>query len=254
MKVALAIAWRNIQGYFTMRVALAIAWREIQGYFTSPMGYIVALVFLALTGIFFGFSISGSFQEAKVDGFIEPAAFILVLLAPAMTMRLMAEEQKLGTVELLLTAPIRDWEVVLGKFIASLVFFIGTLSLTLYFVLLLYVFGEPDSGPVWSGYLGLILYGGTALAVGLLASSLTSNQIVALVVGFGILLALSVLDQASTLVDGVSSDVLSHASTTSHLGDFYRGIVDTKHIIYYVTVTAVFLFLTVRSLESRRWR
>jgi ABC-2 type transport system permease protein len=254
MRVPLAKAWRQFQRYFTLRVSLAIAWREIQGYFTSPMGYIVALVFLALAGLFFGFSISGSFKEAKVDGFLEPAAFILVLLAPAMTMRLMAEEQKLGTVELLLTAPIRDWEVVLGKFMASLVFFIGTLALTLYFVLLLYLFGDPDSGPVWSGYLGLILYGGTALAVGLLASSLTNNQMVALVVGFGILLALSALDQASTLVGGVGSDVLSNASTTSHLGDFDRGIVDTKHIVYYVTVTAVFLFLTVRSLESRRWR
>ena len=102
----------------------------------------------------------------------------------------MAEEQKLGTFELLLTAPVRDWEVVLGKFIASMAFFLGTLSLTLYFVILLFLYGSPEIGPLWSAYLGLILYGATALSVGLLASSLTSNQIVAAVVGIGILFLL----------------------------------------------------------------
>ncbi len=237
-----------------MRVSLAIAWKEIQAYFTSPMGYIVGLVFLALTGFFFGLSISGVFPEASVEGYIQPSAFMLILLAPAMTMRLMAEEQKLGTVELLLTAPVRDWEVVLGKFLASLAFFLGTLALTLYYVLLLYAFGAPDSGPVWSAYLGIILYGATALSVGLLASSLTNNQIVALVVGFGILLILGLIDQASTLVDGVASTILSQIGLTAHLDDFSRGVIDTSNIVYYVTATAVFLFLTVRSLETRRWR
>ena len=237
-----------------MRVSAAIAWREIQTYFTSPMGYIVALVFLALTGFFFGLSVSDLFPEATISSYIEPSAFILVLLAPAMTMRLMAEEQKLGTVELLLTSPVRDWEVVLGKFLASLTFFIVTLSLTLYYVVLLYAFGSPDPGPVWSGYLGLILYGATALSVGLLASSLTNNQIVALVVGFGILLILSLIDVASGQVDGVWETVLSQIGLTTHLDDFSRGIVDTNNIIYYLSVTAVFLFLTVRAVETRRWR
>ena len=234
-----------------MRVSAAIAWREIQTYFTSPMGYIVALVFLALTGFFFGLSVSDLFPEATISSYIEPSAFILVLLAPAMTMRLMAEEQKLGTVELLLTSPVRDWEVVLGKFLASLTFFVVTLSLTLYYVVLLYAFGSPDPGPVWSGYLGLILYGATALSVGLLASSLTNNQIVALVVGFGILLILSLIDLASGQVDGVWETVLSQIGLTSHLDDFSRGVVDTNNIIYYLSVTAVFLFLTVRAVETQ---
>ena len=237
-----------------MRVSAAIAWREIQTYFTSPMGYIVALVFLALTGFFFGLSVSDIFPEATIQSYIEPSAFILVLLAPAMTMRLMAEEQKLGTVELLLTSPVRDWEVVLGKFLASLAFFIVTLAMTLYYVALLYAFGSPDFGPVWSGYLGLILYGATALSVGLLASSLTNNQIVALVVGFGILLILSLIDLASGQVDGVWETILSQIGLTAHLDDFSRGIVDTNNIIYYLSVTAVFLFLTVRAVETRRWR
>jgi ABC-2 type transport system permease protein len=237
-----------------MRVSVAIAWREIQTYFTSPMGYIVALVFLALTGYFFGLGVSEVFPEATIQSYIDPIAFILVLLAPAMTMRLMAEEQKLGTVELLLTSPVRDWEVVLGKFLASFTFFIVTLALTLYYVVLLYAFGSPDSGPVWSGYLGIILYGATALSVGLLASSLTNNQIVALVVGFGILLMLSLIDLASGQVDGVWETILSQIGLTAHLDDFSRGIIDTNNIIYYLSVTAVFLFLTVRAVETRRWR
>ena len=237
-----------------MRVSVAIAWREIQTYFTSPMGYIVALVFLVLTGYFFGLGVSEDFPEATIQRYVDPIAFILVLLAPAMTMRLLAEEQKLGTVELLLTSPVRDWEVVLGKFLASLTFFIVTLALTLYYVVLLYAFGSPDPGPVWSGYLGLILYGATALSVGLLASSLTNNQIVALVVGFGILLIMSLIDLASGQVDGVWETVLSQIGLTAHLDDFSRGIVDTNNIIYYLSMTAVFLFLTVRALETRRWR
>ena len=237
-----------------MRVSLAIAWKEIQAYFTNPMGYIVGVVFLTITGFFFGVSISEDFPEASIDAYVEPSFFILILLAPAMTMRLLAEEQKLGTIELVLTSPVRDWEVVLGKYLASLTFFIGTLALTLYYVILLYFYGDPDFGPVWSGYLGLVLYGATALSIGLLASSLTNNQIVALVVGFGILLLLGVIDQASGLMDGVPATILNEIGLRSHLEDFSRGVVDTWHVTYYILVTAVVLFLTVRSVETRRWR
>ena len=250
MKTALAAAWQTVG----MRVAVAVAWKEIQTYFTSPMGYIVGLVYLGITGFFFGLSLSPSPAEASVDGYIVPSTFILTLLAPAMTMRLMAEEQKLGTIELLMTSPVRDWEVVLGKFAASLVFFIATLSLTLYYVLLLYSFGNPDSGPVWTSYLGLILYGATALSIGLLASSVTNNQIVALVLGFGTLLFLATIGQAATLVDGVASTIISQVDLTTHQDDFSLGVVDTSNIVYYLSVIAIFLFLTVRSLETRRWR
>lgn len=237
-----------------MRVALAVASKEIQTYFTSPMGYIVALVFVALTGYFFVTSISTDIPEASIDGYVTPSALILIFLAPAMTMRLFAEEQKLGTLELLLTSPVRDWEVVLGKYAASLVFFLATLSLTLFYVLLLGYYGNPDWGPVWSGYLGMALYGGAALSIGLLTSSLTNNQIIALVVGFGILLILFVIDQSAGLVSGTASTVLSQIGLTSHLEDFTRGVIDTRDLIYYLTVISVFLFLTVRSVESRRWR
>ena len=247
-------AVKDLQSFFSMRAGVAIAVKEIQTYFTSPMGYIVALVYLAVSGFWFGISISGFFPEASPEGYIRNTPFLLILLAPAMTMRLLAEEQKLGTIELLLTSPVRDWEVVLGKFAASMVFFVATLSLTLYYVILLYAFGDPDSGPVWSGYVGLILYGSTALSVGLLASSLTNNQIVSLVVGLGILLVLTLIEQAAGLLDGVGATLLSQIGLTTHLEDFYRGVIDTTDIVYYITFTMVFLFLTIRSLETRRWR
>ena len=247
-------AVKDIQSLLSLRVATAIAVKEIQTYFTSPMGYIVALVYLAVSGFWFGLSISGFFPEASTEGYIRNTPFLLIILAPAMTMRLLAEEQKLGTIELLLTSPVRDWEVVLGKFAASLVFFVATMSMTLYYVILLYAFGNPDSGPIWSGYVGLILYGATALSIGLLASSLTNNQIVSLVVGLGILLVLTLIEQAAGLLDGAWATLLSQIGLTTHLDDFYRGVIDTTHIVYYITFTMVFLFLTVRSLETRRWR
>lgn len=237
-----------------MSNTLTIAWKEVRTYFGSPMAYIIGTFFLALTGYFFATSISGPFPEASIRGFLTPSTFILVLWAPLITMRLFAEEQRLGTLELLLTAPVRDWEVVLGKFLASLVMLVGTVALTLYYVLLLFWFGDPDTGPLLSGYLGLLLYGSATLSVGLLASSLTSNQIVAAVMGVAVLLLLTLTNQAATLVSGLPSRILEGISLTGHFDDFTRGVVDTGNIVYYIAFTAFFLFLTVRNMESRRWR
>jgi len=219
------------------------------------MAYIVALVFLALTGYFFVSDILGtSLPEATIRGFVAPMTFIMVLMAPVLTMRLLAEEQKLGTLELLLTAPVRDWEIVVGKFLSSFAFYLVALALTLYYVLLLYWFGSPDPGPILAGYLGMILYGAATLAVGLLASSFSGNQIVGAVVGFGILLILTVIDQAGNLVSGTASTIVEQVSITFHFDDFSRGVIDLQSVVYYISVTALFLFLAVRSLESRRWR
>ena len=162
-----------------MRTIRAVAFKEIQIYFSSPVAYIVALIFMALSGFFFVRDLGNPFPEASLSNFFQGATFLLIPLAPALTMRLLAEEQKLGTIELLLTSPVRDWEVILGKYLASLVFLLFLLSLTSYYVILLLVFATPDPGPIYSGYLGLVLYGMAALAVGILTSTLTSNQIIA---------------------------------------------------------------------------
>ena len=237
-----------------MRTVQAVAWKEIQIYFSSPTAYIVGLIFVALTGFFFIRQLSNPFPEASLSGFFQGATIILILLAPTLTMRLMAEEQKLGTIELLLTSPVRDWEVVVGKYLASLTFLLATVALTVYYVILLVVFADPDPGPIYSGYLGLVLYGAAALSIGLLTSTLTSNQIVAAVVAMGILLALYFADFAAANVSGLASTIISEIGLKSHFDDFDRGVIDTKHIAYYLLVTAFFLFLSVRALESRRWR
>ena len=237
-----------------MRTAQAVAWKEIQVYFSNPTAYIVGMMFLALSGFFFARDLNNPFPQASLVNFFEGATIVLILIAPALTMRLMAEEQKLGTIELLLTSPVRDWEVIIGKYIASFVFLIATVALTLYYTILLYVFASPDPGPIYAGYLGLALYGGAALAIGLLCSTLTSNQIVAAVVAMGILLVMFFADLASSNIGGTASTIIGELSIKSHFDDFDRGIIDTKHVVYFLSVIAFFLFLSVRALESRRWR
>jgi ABC-2 type transport system permease protein len=209
---------------------------------------------MALSGFFFVRDLGNPFPEASLSNFFQGATFLLIPLAPALTMRLLAEEQKLGTIELLLTSPVRDWEVILGKYLASFVFLMFLLSLTSYYVILLLVFATPDPGPIYSGYLGLILYGMAALAVGILTSTLTSNQIIAAVVGTGILVVLYATSFIGDVVTGVWATIFNQLGFTSHFNDFDRGIIDSAHIVYFVTVTALFLFLSIRALESRRWR
>lgn len=237
-----------------MNNTLTIAWKETKAYFSTPTAYIVGAMFLVLTGIFFVFDMTRPFAEASVRNFVSWANLFIMFLAPLLTMRLLAEEQKLGTLELLLTSPVRDWEVVLGKYIASLAILLVAIAFTLYYVALLYIFGNPDTGPILSAYLGLILFGAAALAIGLMASSLSSNQIVSAVVGMGILLTLSFIDRIATIVQGLAADVLTGISMNAHFTDFARGVLDTSHIVYYLSMAAVFLFIAVRSLETRRWR
>ncbi len=237
-----------------MNNTITIAWKETKAYFTTPTAYIVGAMFLVLTGIFFVFDMTRPFAEASVRSFVTWASLFIVFLAPLLTMRLLAEEQKLGTLELLLTAPVRDWEVVLGKYLASFITLMVTIAFTLFYVALLYVFSTPDTGPIISAYIGLVLYGTAALAIGLMASSLSGNQIVAAVVGIGILLTLSFIDRIASIVEGLAADILNGVSMNAHFTDFARGVIDSSHIVYYISMAAVFLFLAVRSLETRRWR
>ena len=245
-----------------MRTVRAVAWKEMQIFFLSPTAYIVGMIFLFLTGVLFVWNLGDPFPEASLrtfflgpPGFITTGAIlVLVLLAPVLTMRLIAEEHKLGTIELLLTSPVRDWEIIIGKYVASLMFFVALLAMSGFYVILLFVYASPDPGPIYAGYLGLVLYGASALAVGMLTSTLTNNQIVAAVVGVGILLALFYADQAFDAVGGVAGEVIGEIGMTAHFYDFARGVIDTKHVIYYVSFIAFFLFLSVRALESRRWR
>ncbi len=236
-----------------MRNTTTIALKEFKSYLASPMAYVVTGIFLALTGFLFIIS-PATYFETSIRGLWELWGIILLLLiSSVLTMRLLAEERKMGTLELLLTAPVRDSEVIIGKFLGSLGILTAMLALTFYYPILLMWFGDPDWGPIATGYLGLFLVGCTALAVGLFASSLTSNQIVAAVVTGGILFALWFVGGLADLLPEALGEVVSYLSLSTYIPDFMRGVVDTRGIIYYLSTTVLFLFLAIRSLASSRW-
>jgi ABC-2 type transport system permease protein len=234
------------------------------------MAYVVAAAFLAITGFFFVASVSDAFAEASIRGYLAGAIFFMIFMSPAITMRLIAEEQKLGTLELLLTSPLREFEIVIGKFLAAFAMTMIMVVLSLYFVIVLFVYGDPDIGPLLSGLLGLTLYAAATLSVGLFASALSSNQIVGLVVGSGMLTTLTIIDFVSSRLSGLASQVLDAfqlgasfsvfdldsfgVAESGHFADFARGIISLTDIAYYSSITAVFLLLTVLVLEARRWR
>ncbi|MEE8353680.1 MAG: ABC transporter permease [Dehalococcoidales bacterium] len=237
-----------------MRNTWLIAGKEFRSHLTSPMAYVVVGIFLLLTGFFFtNYLTSTGLADTSIRGFVEPGAVLLLLFASILTMRLMAEEKKLGTWELLLTAPVRDTEVVLGKFLGTLGVLVAMLVFTLYYPILLLILGDPDIGPIIASYLGLFLVGNAALAIGLFASSLTSNQIVAAVVSGAILFGLWFVGLAASYMAPAIGRVITYISLSSYFGNFVVGLIDTRAIVYYLSVTALFLFLTIRSLETSRW-
>lgn len=238
-----------------MRNVWTITLRELKSFFVSPIAYVVSGAFLVLSGALFALILSSS-QDASLRSTFTNVTFILVLLAPALTMKLVAEEQRMGTIELLLTAPVHDWQVIVGKYLGSLILFaVMLLAPTLYYVLILNLFGKPDLGPIVSSYLGLLLLGGSFLAIGVLTSSLTQNQVVAYIVGVVVLLLMWIADAVGHIFgSGAVADAFSYLAITRHYEDFLRGVVDTTNIVYPLSVIAVALFLATQILQTRRWR
>lgn len=236
--------------------AVGIIWRkELVSYLTSPVAYVVTAVFLALSGTFFSTYLAGtSFEDTSIRGFLDAAQILILLFAAILTMRLVAEEKKMGTWELLLTAPVRDAEIVIGKFLGSLAVLTGMLVLTLYFPALLVVFGDPDLGSIGASYLGLFLLGSACLSIGIFASTLASNQIVAAVVGGAILFGLWFLGSVGSFTTGALKETIPFFSLSQHFADFTRGVVDTRGIVYYLSVTGLFLYLAMGSIQTARWR
>ncbi|HEX9976489.1 MAG TPA: ABC transporter permease [Dehalococcoidales bacterium] len=242
-----------------MRNITTIAVKEFKSYLASPMAYIVTSVFLLGTGLFFvnfgSFEMSVASVETSIRGILGDTIYIVLvlLLMAILAMRLLAEERKLGTIELLMTAPVRDSEVIIGKFLGSVGVWLVMLVFTIYYPIMLIIFGDPDIGPIGTGYLGLFLLGCASLAVGIFTSSLTSNQIVSAVVSGGILLALWFLGAAATSLPQTVGNVIGYFTPATYFSDFVRGIIDTRGIIYYLSIIALFLFLAIRSLENSRW-
>jgi ABC-2 type transport system permease protein len=258
-----------------IRAVSLILNRELRAYFNSPIAYVVITMFLIITGYFFynliaTFSVI-SFQaqanpmmarqynllninETVVRPLFGNISIIMLLMTPLLTMRLLAEERKAGTMELLLTYPVRDIEVVMGKFLACFMVFLAMICSTLLYPGLLLVLGEPEVMPIITGYTGLILLGAAFIALGLFTSSLTENQIIAASMAFGILFVFWLMSYSVNLVSPGLGQVVSYIAITEHLESLAKGVVDTEDIIYYVLFVALFLFLTLRSLESKRWR
>ena len=243
-----------------MRNLFAIAKREIQSYLVSPIAYLVIAAFLLIVGLYFWLVLGWMVQYGESPTMrytIEFMVIVFVFAAPFLTMRLLAQERRLGTLELVLTSPVREWELVLGKFCAALVLYLMMVVPTLLHPLILELFGNPDWGPIWSGYLGLLLFGAVLLAVGLLASALTENQIVAAVLGVVGNLMLWFFVGAPTHNPNISprvASVLRMLDLREHLQTFISGALDTRDIVYCLSVTAFLLFVTIRVLEVRRWR
>jgi len=246
--------------------------KEMRLYFTSPIAWVILTIFLFIAGYFF-YSIFAFFTLASMQSAMNPAmardlnvtdsvlrplfsnvSVILLLLMPLVTMRLFAEERRSGTIELLLTYPVRDGAVLIGKYLAGLTLYAMMLASTLVYPALVAYFARVEWGPLVTGYLGLLLMGATFLAVGVFASSLTENQIVASITTFGVLLIFWVIGWSSDYLGGPWGRVLSHLSLIEHFDSFAKGVLDTKDVIYYVDFTIVALFLTLRSLEARRWK
>jgi len=193
-------------------------------------------------------------NEMLVTPVFVNATVMMLFLLPAITMRTYAEEKRSGTIELLLTSPITDTEIILGKFLGAMGLYASMLAVTLIHVGLLFWFGNPEWKPIASAYLGLLLMGGCFISVGLLISSLTRNQIVAGVVTFAVFLMLWVINWIGVFVGPTAQAILSHLSITDHFDDFSRGVLDTKHLVYYVSFISLGLFLTAKSVDSERWR
>jgi ABC-2 type transport system permease protein len=246
--------------------------KELRLYFTSPVAYVILAMFLLIAGYFF-YSIFAFYTRASMqmqmnpqmgrdlnvtDSVLRPLfsnlSVILLLLMPLVTMRLFSEERRSGTIELLLTYPVRDGAVLIGKYLAALTLYAVMIGGTLLYPALLLVFkARPEWGPLATGYLGLLLMGAMFLAVGLFASSLTENQIIAAIVTFGVLLMFWIIGWTAEFASGPLGTVLTHLSILEHNDTFAKGVLDTKDVIYYVDFTALALFLTSRSLEARRW-
>jgi ABC-2 type transport system permease protein len=253
----------------SVRNILAIAGKELRSYFASPIAYVIIGLFALLFGWFFYAFLQFFVEESQrammgggpvnvndrlIRGVLLNAAVIILFVMPMITMRTYSEEKRSGTIELLLTSPLTDVQIILGKFLGAMGLFAAMLLVTMIDIAILFRLGNPEWKPVVAGYFGLLLMGGCFVSVGLLISSLTKNQIVAGFVTFAVFLLLWVINWLADSAGPTARAVLSFLSITDHLDDFTRGIIDTKHIVYYLSFITFGLFLTAKSVDSERWR
>jgi len=238
-----------------MRKAIVLARRELGSYFVSPMAYIVGAMFLLASGLWFFYDIFVPGHEASLRSLFESMAYIMVFAVPLLTMRLISDELQSGTIETLMTAPVTDAEVILGKFLGVMVFYLALLACTGVFLALIFIYGQPDAGVAVMGYVGMILLGSAFVAVGLFASTLTRYQLVAAIVSAAILAAFVIVMQL-VVAHGPKpwNELAAKLNAMTYFRDFSRGMFDSRGLVFFLTAAGLFLFLSVKVLESRRWR
>jgi len=245
--------------------------KELKSYFASPIAYGLMSFFALIAGYFFyvatAIFVSRGIESQMMgrgqpmdlnEWIVRPVlmniSVIGLFLIPMVTMRLFAEEKRMGTIELLATSPVRDIEIILGKWFAALILYAGILAVSALNMTVLFVYGQPDWKPLLIGYLGLLLQGGCLLAVGTFISITTKNQIIAGAATFAVCLMLWVLDWISSYEQAAWAKVLSYLSVVTHFEPFSKGVLDTKDIVFYISMIFFGLFLTSRAMESLRWR
>jgi ABC-2 type transport system permease protein len=254
-----------------MRNILTICGKEVRSYFASPVAYLLMALFGLVFGFFFYsatayFVMEGmrqqmgggggamSVNEFVIAPLLGNASVVGLFLIPLISMRLFAEEKRTGTIELLLTSPVRDWEIIIGKWLGAMTMYLCVLAIAALNVALLFAYGKPDWRPILTGFLGLILQGGCVLAIGTFISTTTRNQIIAGAATFSICLLLWVLSWVSSYNDAGWAQAVAYCSILTHFEPFSKGIIDTKDVVFYLSAIFLGLFMTARSLESLRWR
>ena len=251
---------------------VAIMHKELKGYFASPIAYIVIGFYALISGFFFYslvlyfdrqsmqmMGLGGGAPAVNVnENLIRPsflnAMVVFLFVLPMITMRTYSEEKRSGTIELLLTSPLTDFQIIMGKFLGAMALYAAMLAVTLIHIALLYWAGRPEWLPILTTYVGLLLMGGCFIAVGLFISSLTKNQIVAVMITFTVFLMLWVINWIASFVGPTAQQVLNYLSITEHFDDFTRDIIDTKHLVYYLSFIGFGLFLTARAVDTERWK
>lgn len=230
----------------------AIFKKEVRSYFYSPIAYVLIGLFVLMVSAFFYLSNLQS-QSADFTATLPSVGFILVFVIPMLTMRILSEDRKNGTEVLLITSPVSLYSVVIGKFLALLFVFLIMISITFIYPIIIFAFGNPPIAPLITSYLGLILLGASFIALGVFASALTENQIIAVIISFVCLLFIQLVDSIGSAAGGLVATILHWFSLQSRYNDFTSGQLSLASIVYFLSFIAVFLFLTIRVIEKRRW-
>jgi ABC-2 type transport system permease protein len=246
----------NLENYIKTLPSLSntntIFRKELRSYFNSAVAYVVIVVFLAIVGWVYTSSMF-LINVASLRLMFEWIPLVFLFVMPAITMRLLAEEKKAGTIELLTTKPLHDWEIVAGKFFAAWMLIALALLPTLIYYIAIAFLGNIDNGPVIGGYIGLLLMAGVYIAVGLLASSLTENQIIAFIVGLLLMFALFLMDKVLVFIPDFMISVVEYLGIDFHFSNIARGVIDTRDVVYFLSVLGFSLYLSVVSLGRRKW-